>query len=74
MANETYDNFESLKARLDEIMEAVADSELSLDDALTLYEEAVSLGLRATDLLEENIAEADAVKAETDAQDNQVSI
>ncbi|WP_251178470.1 exodeoxyribonuclease VII small subunit [Adlercreutzia agrestimuris] len=59
MANETYDNFETLKARLDEIVEAVADDELPLDDALTLYEEAVSLGLRATDLLEENISEAD---------------
>lgn len=55
MALESYDSFESVKERLDEIVEAVGDEELSLDDALALYEEAVGLGLRASDLLEENI-------------------
>ncbi len=33
----------------------MSDDELALDDALALYEEAVGLGLRASDLLEENI-------------------
>ncbi len=76
VALEPKDSFESLKSRLDEIVEAVSDDSLPLDEALTLYEEAVGLGLRASDLLEEGIderraAEAlaveDAPQAETDA-------
>lgn len=55
MALESYDSFESVKARLDEIVDAVGDDNLALDDALALYEEAVGLGLRASDLLEDNI-------------------
>lgn len=55
MALEEYTSFEAVKARLDEIVDAVGDNELALDDALALYEEAVGLGLRASDLLEEDI-------------------
>lgn len=55
MAAESYATFEEVKARLDEIVDAVSDDGLPLDDALALYEEAVGLGLRASDLLEENI-------------------
>ena len=46
MALESYDSFEAVKTRLDEIVDAVSDDELALDDALALYEEAVGLGLR----------------------------
>ncbi len=76
MALESQDSFESLKSRLDEIVEAVSDDSLPLDEALTLYEEAVGLGLRASDLLEEGIDErrqaealaaADAPQAESAA-------
>lgn len=56
MTPESYDTFESVKTRLDEIVEAVGSDDMPLDDALALYEEAVTLGLRASDLLEENIA------------------
>ena len=55
MALESYDSFEAVKVRLDEIVDAVSDEGLALDDALALYEEAVGLGLRASDLLEDNI-------------------
>lgn len=55
MPNSSYDTFDDLKVRLDEIVGAVQDESLPLDKALALYEEAVSLGLRASDLLEENI-------------------
>lgn len=55
MASESYDTFEAVKSRLDEIVAAVSNDELPLEDALVLYEEAVGLGLRASDLLEENI-------------------
>ncbi len=63
MALEPKDSFESLKSRLDEIVEAVSDDSLPLDEALTLYEEAVGLGLRASDLLEEGIDERRAAEA-----------
>ena len=55
MALDSYDTFEAVKGRLDEIVDAVSSDDLSLDDALALYEEAVGLGLRASDLLEEDI-------------------
>lgn len=58
MAYEAYDSFESVQSRLDEIVDAVGKDDLSLDDALNLYEEAVGLGLRASDLLEEGIDES----------------
>ena len=66
MALESYDSFEAVKSRLDEIVDAVNDDDLPLDDALALYEEAVALGLRASDLLEENI---EAHKADGEADD-----
>ena len=47
--------FETVKARLEEIAHAVDDESISLDDALDLYEEAVKLGLKASDLLEVGI-------------------
>ena len=48
-------DFETTKARLAEIADAVSDENLSLDDALDLFEEAVALGLQASDLLETDI-------------------
>ena len=57
MAYESYESFESVQGRLDEIVDAVGNDDLSLDEALNLYEEAVGLGLRASDLLEEGIDE-----------------
>ena len=58
MALESYGSFEELNSRLDQIVEAVNDKDLPLDQALSLYEEAVGLGLRASDLLEQGIDEA----------------
>ena len=52
---ESFDSFDAVKARLDEIVAAVGDESMPLDDALDLYEEAVALGMRATDLLETGI-------------------
>ncbi|MBQ9004057.1 MAG: exodeoxyribonuclease VII small subunit [Eggerthellaceae bacterium] len=48
-------DFESVKTRLAEIADAVDDESLSLDEALDLYEEAVAIGLAASDLLETGI-------------------
>ncbi len=52
--------FDAIKSRLEEIADAVGNDEMPLDEALDLYEEAVALGLRATDMLEEGIAVLDA--------------
>ena len=64
-----YDDFAAVKARLEEIVEAVSDDQLPLDDALDLYEEAVNLGLRVSDLLEENIS-ADELAHAADGEDD----
>lgn len=68
MAFEAYDTFESVKHRLGEIIDAVNDESLPLEEALALYEEAVGLGLRASDLLEEGIEDHRADEAKTDEQ------
>ncbi|OUO89012.1 exodeoxyribonuclease VII small subunit [Gordonibacter sp. An230] len=68
MALEEYDSFEAVKSRLDEIVDAVNDDDLPLDDALALYEEAVSLGLRASDLLEEGIEAQNEADREEEAE------
>ena len=52
MASHDLDTFAGVKTRLSEIVDEVSNDALSLDDALALYEEAVTLGLRASDLLE----------------------
>lgn len=48
-------DFSSVKTRLDEIVDEIAQEGISLDDALALYEEAVKLGLAACDLSEADI-------------------
>ena len=69
MAGESYASFDQVKASLDEIVDAVGSSEMPLDEALSLYEEAVGLGLRASELLEENIEARDAEDGAEDGAD-----
>ncbi|MDO4502712.1 MAG: exodeoxyribonuclease VII small subunit [Coriobacteriia bacterium] len=47
-------SYEQLKERLDQIVDAVSVDDLSLDEALDLYEEAVKLGMRASELIEQD--------------------
>lgn len=70
MAYGSYDSFEAVKGRLDDIVDAVSDENLPLDDALSLYEEAVALGLRASDLLEQGIDEESIARALSQADDD----
>lgn len=72
MAHESFETFDAVKSRLDEIVELVGSDELPLDEALALYEEAVGLGLRASDLLEKNIEERDLQEETSDEQDGAV--
>lgn len=41
--------FNEIKQRLDEIVDLVSDENIDLDEALSLYEEAVKLGIAACD-------------------------
>ncbi|MEG0072183.1 MAG: exodeoxyribonuclease VII small subunit [Raoultibacter sp.] len=49
-------SFAAVKDRLEEIVAQVSDESTSLDDALALYEEAVKLSMKASHVLEEQIA------------------
>lgn len=71
MANdaEKYDSYSQVKGRLDEIADTVADESTSLDDALDLYEEAVKLALRASELIETD-EEGDAATADAPQSDS----
>ncbi len=63
-----YASFDAVRARLDEIVEAVASDGISLDDALVLYEEAVKLGLSACDLSEADVEDVLAAEQAQEAQ------
>ncbi len=56
MEEQAPQSFEDIKLRLDEIVAAVSDEELPLEEALGLYEEAVGIGLAASRIMEEGIA------------------
>ena len=47
--------FDDSKARLEEIASQVDDESISLDEALALFEEAVTLGLHACEVSEQDI-------------------
>ena len=64
----TYDSYSRVKERLDEIATQVADETIPLDDALNLYDEAVSLALRASELIETD--EEEEGDTEVDASQN----
>lgn len=67
-AADSYENFAQIKERLDEIVDKVSDDDLPLEQALSLYEEAVRLGARASELIEQaGIDEEDAPDAAVDA-------
>lgn len=59
------ESFEAVKSRLEEIVDAVNAEGISLEEALSLYEEAVKLGLSACDLSEQDaLAAADSLADE----------
>lgn len=48
-------SFDQSKSRLEEIATLVKDESISLDDALALYEEAVTLGMQACEVSEQDL-------------------
>lgn len=64
MNKNTPETYEGVCERLDAIVQEVHAEDISLDEALKLYEEAVKLGLLACDLSEEEaLAQAEALEA-----------
>ncbi len=64
---ESYDNFSAIKERLDLIVDQVSADDMPLEQALSLYEEAVKLGVRVSALIEDNQGdENDASQGSTD--------
>ena len=52
MDDKTRRSFADIRDRLEEIASRVRSDDVPLDDALDLYDEAVKLGMKATELLE----------------------
>lgn len=73
MPNSSADTFDDVRNRLDEIVEAVNAPGISLDEALSLYEEAVKLGLAACDLSEEGAEELIAQEEAKEAAEKQAA-
>ena len=48
----SYSTFEDVANRLDQIVDAVRDKDLSLEKSLDLFDEAIALGSRAVDLVD----------------------
>jgi exodeoxyribonuclease VII small subunit len=48
-------DLKAVKSRLDAIVDAVSDDSISLDDALAYYEEAVKLGMKASEIMEADL-------------------
>ena len=59
------EGFEPVKARLQEIAEAVGNDDMPLDEALDLFEEAVALGMRVSDLIELDVDVDEAAEADS---------
>ena len=72
-ANEQGRTFEDVHERLSEIVDEVSAEDISLDDALKLYEEAVKLGLSACDLSEQDLDAFLATEEETTAEEGGAS-
>lgn len=59
MDQEHLQSFADIRDRLDEIATQVRGDDVPLDTALDLYDEAVKLGMKATELLESVEADED---------------
>lgn len=64
-------DFPSIKERLDRIAEEVAVPDIPFDEALALFDEAISLGLAACDMSEADLALEEAEPFEESATDDE---
>lgn len=71
MSNEEQKSFEDVKTRLDEIVEVVSDEDITLDQALDLYEEAIKLGMQVSARLEEDISDEQVKEAVSEMESDE---
>lgn len=72
--------YEKIESRLKEIEEKISSEKLDMDESLKLYEEAVDLGMKASQTIEHNVLgdkaeegeEAEAEEAEAGAEEQAV--
>ena len=73
MTDKQPETFSEVRARLDEIVTQVRDKDLSLEKSLDLYEEAIALGNRCTELVDSpDFSPEEALEAQ-DAQQSPVT-
>ena len=64
-----YKTFEDITARLDAIVEKVRDKDTSLEHSLDLFDEAISLGSRAVEMVDRiDFSDAEKELLESDAE------
>lgn len=52
LSSQDYNSFTDIKARLEQIITSVKDKEVSLENSLDLFDEAIKLGSRAVDMVD----------------------
>ena len=64
-------DYEKIESRLKEIEQTITTENLDMDESLKLYEEAVDLGMKASQTIENNVLVDMNNETEEESQDNQ---
>lgn len=67
LSSQDYNSFTDIKARLEQIITSVKDKEVSLENSLDLFDEAIKLGSRAVDMVDAvDLDDSELVATDTD--------
>lgn len=68
LLSQDYNSFTDIKARLEQIIASVKDKEVSLENSLDLFDEAIKLGSRAVDMVDAvDLDDSELVATDADA-------
>lgn len=68
LSSQEYNSFTDIKARLEQIITSVKDKEVSLENSLDLFDEAIKLGSRAVDMVDAvDLDDSELVATDADA-------
>lgn len=68
LSSQDYNSFTDIKARLEQIITSVKDKEVSLENSLDLFDEAIKLGSRAVDMVDAvDLDDSELVATDADA-------
>lgn len=68
LSSQDYTSFTDIKARLEQIITSVKDKEVSLENSLDLFDEAIKLGSRAVDMVDAvDLDDSELVATDADA-------